>query len=252
MLKSKVVLVTGGVGRIGTAICRSIVENHGRVVISDISEEVGKKLAQELGKETALFLQSDITDSESLDILIESAAGHFGKIDAAVHCAYPHSKQWGTKFEELQMDSLAEDLKLQLGNAIIFSQKILKYFASQGWGNLIHISSIQGVAAPKFEHYAGTQMASPIEYSAIKSGIIAITRWLAKYYANKNIRVNCISPGGILDQQPRSFLDRYKAACTSKGMLDAEDIVGTALFLLSNESKYINGQNLIVDDGWTL
>ena len=109
-----------------------------------------------------------------------------------------------------------------------------------------------GVVVPKFENYEGTSMTSPIKYSAVKSGIISMTRWLAKYYKNKNIRVNCVSPGGVLDQQPQSFLDKYRASCTSKGMLDPTDVAGTVLFLLSDQSKYINGQNIVVDDGCTL
>ena len=119
-------------------------------------------------------------------------------------------------------------------------------------GNLIHISSIQGVSTPKFEHYDGTNMVSPIEYSAIKSGIISVTRYLAKYCKGNGIRVNCISLGGILDRQPQSFLNKYRESCNEKGMLDAEDIVGTVLFLLNDHSKYVTGQNIIVDDGWTL
>ena len=95
-------------------------------------------------------------------------------------------------------------------------------------------------------------MVSPIEYSAVKSGIIAITKWLAKYYKNKNIRFNCISPGGILDGQEKVFIDKYKSDCNSKGMLDPTDIVGTVVFLLSSDSKYINGQNIVIDDGWSL
>jgi len=116
----------------------------------------------------------------------------------------------------------------------------------------VHISSIQGVTTPKFDQYKGTQMNSPIEYSAIKSGVIAITRYLAKYYKNKNIRVNCISPGGILDGQPESFLYNYAKNCNSKGMLDSKDLSGALTFLLSESSQFINGQNIIVDDGWSL
>ena len=122
----------------------------------------------------------------------------------------------------------------------------------QGHGNLVHISSIHGISAPKFEHYEGSDMVSPIEYSAIKAGIISIARYLAKYCNNQNIRVNCISPGGILDKQPDSFLKKYRSSCQSKGMLDAVDIAGALSFLLSDHSKYINGQNIIVDDGWSL
>lgn len=129
---------------------------------------------------------------------------------------------------------------------------MIHYFQKKGGGSLIHISSIQGVAAPKFDHYEGTGMVSPIEYSAIKAGIVSITRYLAKYCKNQNIRVNCISPGGILSGQPESFLSNYKKDCLSKGMLDATDITGALMFLLSDQSKYISGQNIIIDDGWSL
>jgi NAD(P)-dependent dehydrogenase (short-subunit alcohol dehydrogenase family) len=139
-----------------------------------------------------------------------------------------------------------------LGGAILFSQRFLEFFKEQGHGNLIHVSSIMGVVTPKFENYAGTNMTSPIEYTAIKAALIAITKYLAKYYKGNNIRVNCISPGGILDQQPESFLKKYQSCCNDKGMLAAEDVVGTALYLLSDQSRYVTGQNIIVDDGWSL
>jgi len=95
-------------------------------------------------------------------------------------------------------------------------------------------------------------MTSPIEYTAIKTGIISITRYLAKYYKGCGIRVNCVSPGGIVAGQPDSFLARYRESCNSKGMLDPEDVVGAILFLLSDHSLYVTGQNLVVDDGWSL
>ena len=113
---------------------------------------------------------------------------------------------------------------------------------------MVHVSSIQGLSAPKFEHYEGTKMVSPIEYSAIKSGIIAITRYLAKYCKNQNIRVNCISPGGILDNQPEVFLEKYNSTCSSKGMMEAQDLNGTVIYLLSNMSQYVNGHNIIIDE----
>tara|TARA_B100002051_G_C16158316_1_gene356901 strand:- start:114 stop:401 length:288 start_codon:yes stop_codon:yes gene_type:complete len=95
-------------------------------------------------------------------------------------------------------------------------------------------------------------MSSPIEYSAIKAGIISITKYLSKYYKNKNLRVNCVSPGGIYNNQTENFLNNYKKSCNSKGILNTEDILGTILFLISNNSLYINGQNIVVDDGWSL
>ena len=95
-------------------------------------------------------------------------------------------------------------------------------------------------------------MSSPIEYSAIKAGVISITKYLSKYCKKKHIRVNCISPGGIEDKQPITFKNRYKLSCDSKGLLNPKDVANSIIFLLSNKSQYINGQNLIVDDGWSL
>jgi len=252
MLKDNIVAITGGAGLIGSSFSRAIIENGGKVIIGDISRERGEQLQEILGNDNVLFIDVDTADTNSIDRFMESGKSHFGKIDSAIHCAYPRSKQWGTQFEDLKADDLKDDLFHQLGGAILFSQRSIAYFRKQGYGNLIHVASIQGVAAPKFEHYEGTSMVSPIEYSAIKSGVISITRYLAKYCKGQNIRVNCISPGGILDNQPEVFLEKYNATCTSKGMMDAQDLNGTMVYLLSNMSQCVNGQNIVIDDGWIL
>ena len=252
MLKDNVVAITGGAGLIGTAFSKAIIENGGRVIIGDISSNRGQNLQDKLGADKALFIKVNTSDTNSIDKFLELGKNHFGKIDSAIHCAYPRSEQWGTKFEGLKAGGLKDDLFNQLGGAILFSQRLISFYRDQGYGNLVHVSSIQGVSVPKFEHYEGTKMVSPIEYSAIKSGIISITKYLAKYCKNQNIRVNCISPGGILDNQPEVFLEKYNSTCSSKGMMDAQDLNGTIVYLLSNMSKYINGQNIIIDDGWIL
>jgi NAD(P)-dependent dehydrogenase (short-subunit alcohol dehydrogenase family) len=126
------------------------------------------------------------------------------------------------------------------------------YFQKQGYGNIINISSIYGAMAPKFEIYDNTEMTMPVEYAAIKSGMLHLTKYMAKYFKGKNIRVNAISPGGILNNQPSEFLSKYNQNCSTKGMLDAKDLNGTLIFLLSDMSNYINGQNIVVDDGFTL
>ena len=252
MLSSKVILVTGACGLLGQQIVREIVGQNGSVIATDIDTDKITILFQALPSEQVQFIPMDITDSESVDSAIASGIKYFGAVDACVNAAYPRTEKWGTTFENLEMDDLQENLKLQLGGAIILSQRMMKHFVAQGHGNFIHLSSIMGVVAPKFENYAGTSMTSPIEYTAIKSGIISLTCWIAKYYKNKNIRVNCVSPGGILDQQPQSFLEKYRNTCTSKGMLDPTDVAGVVLFLLSDQSKYINGQNIVIDDGWSL
>ena len=252
MLSSKVILVTGACGLLGQQIVREIVEQNGFVIATDTDTEKATNLFKVPSSEQVQFVPMDITDAESVVSAIASGIKQFGAVDACVNAAYPHTTKWGTTFENLEMEDLQENLKLQLGGAIILSQRMMKHFVAQGHGNFIHLSSIMGVVTPKFENYEGTSMTSPIEYTAVKSGIISLTCWLAKYYKNKNIRVNCVSPGGILDQQPESFLEKYRNSCTSKGMLDPTDVVGTVLFLLSDQSKYINGQNIVIDDGWSL
>ena len=247
-----VVLVTGAAGRLGSEFSKAICKAGGKVVLVDVNKDNLTRLCKELPSNQVFFAKSNGGSAEEIDNVISEAKLRFGKIDAAIHAAYPRSKGWGTKFEEISETHLNEDLSNHLGGAIIFSQRILDFFKMQGYGNLIHISSIMGVANPKFENYEGTSMVSPIEYTAIKSGLIAITKYLAKYYKGNGIRVNCVSPGGILDGQPKLFLEKYRASCNAKGMLDANDITGAILYLLSDASSFMTGQNIIVDDGWSL
>ncbi len=244
------VIVTGGCGLIGEAFVRALADRGDDAFAVDIDDETGEEL--ENASDRIVYHHCDVTDTVAFDGLLEEVRAQRGSLDAVVHAAYPRTSEWGTPFEDLSEEDVAENLRLQLGGAIMVSQKTVKHFREQGSGQLVHISSIQGIAAPKFRHYEGTDMTSPIEYTAIKSGVVGITEYLAKYLSGTGIRVNCISPGGIENNQPQEFLDRYQNDCTSKGMLAPEDLTGALLFLLSDESKYINGQNVVVDDGWTL
>jgi len=139
-----------------------------------------------------------------------------------------------------------------LGGYFLVAQQFGLLFREQGEGNIINMGSIYGVMAPRFDIYEGTPMTMPVEYAAIKSAVIHLTQYLAQYFKGNGVRVNCISPGGILDNQPEAFLQKYNAHCSGKGMLDPQDINGSLLFLLPDASKYITGQNLIVDDGFSL
>ena len=134
----------------------------------------------------------------------------------------------------------------------MYLQLFSMYFQNQGYGNIINISSIYGLMAPKFEIYKNTSMTVPVEYAVTKSGLIHLTKYMAKYFKGMNIKVNAISPGGILDGQPDNFLKNYNIQSLTKGMLDKTDLNGTLVYLLSNMSKYVNGQNIVVDDGFSL
>jgi len=252
-LKNNVVLITGAAGRIGSSLARDLISQKYKIILGDIDIVKLRKLKNSLNTNDVEIFKGDLTKKKGIDNFINFALKKFGKIDSAVNCFYPKSKKWGSKFENLKEKYLKEDLTNNLGGAIIFCQSIMKHFLKQKKGNLILISSIQGVQAPKFDHYKGLNMASPIEYSAIKSGIISITKYLSKYYRNKNIRINCVSPGGIRDQHhSKLFIKKYRQSCNSKGLLDGKDISKLILFLLSDESKYLAGQNIIIDDGWSL
>tara|TARA_B100000315_G_scaffold238203_1_gene255761 strand:+ start:2871 stop:3632 length:762 start_codon:yes stop_codon:yes gene_type:complete len=248
----KVVAVTGGAGRIGLALIEDLLKQGYKVLAGDINESRLIKIKKRLKSRNIKIFSGDLTIKKNIDSFISFGLKKFKKIDSVVCCSYPASREWGTKFEDLKENFLKEDLYKQLGATIIFCQRIMKYFVKNKKGNLILISSIQGVKTPKFEHYSDLKMSSPIEYSAIKSGIIAISKYLSKYYRNKNIRVNCVSPGGIKNNQPNLFVKRYRQSCNLKGLLDGKDVSKLILFLISEKSQYINGQNLIIDDGWTL
>jgi len=253
MLKMKKnILITGGAGRIGSAIAKDLVRSGNQVLLADINKKKLLQVKREINSKNIMIFQGDLTKKIHIDKLIKFGIKKYKKIDSAVHCSYPISKKWGAKFENLEQKYLNIDLQNQLGSTIIFSQSIIKHFLKNKNGNLILISSIQGIKAPRFEHYKNLKMQSPIEYTAIKSGIISITKYLSKYYKNKNIRINCVSPGGIKDNQPQLFKKRYRQSCNFKGLLDGNDVSKLIVFLLSNQSKYISGQNLVIDDGWSL
>ena len=256
MLKEKVVVVTGGAGLIGKEFIKAVIENQGIAIIADINEELGEKvkenLSEELNTKNIDFVQLDITSKNSLNECINFLDEKYKKIDALVNNAYPRNKNYGRHFFDVEYEDFIQNLGLNLGGYFTASQQFSKYFKNQGYGNIINISSIYGVVAPKFEIYDNTPMTMPVEYAAIKSGLIHLTKYMAKYFKGMNIKVNALSPGGIFDHQPEVFLDKYKEKCLNKGMLDKSDLKGTLVYLLSDMSKYVNGQNIVVDDGFSL
>ena len=256
MLKDKVIVITGGAGLIGQEFVRAITKQNGIAIIADINQEVGSKVKEnlngELNSSRVDFIRLDMTSKESVTAMVDDLHGRYGRIDALVNNAYPRNKNYGRHFSEVEYSDFCENIGLNLGGYFLASQQLAGYFEKQGYGNIVNISSIYGVVAPKFEIYDNTKMTMPVEYAAIKSGIIHLTKYMAKYLKGRNIRVNALSPGGIFDHQPTPFLSAYREQCLNKGMLDKSDLCGTLIYLLSDMSAYVNGQNLIVDDGFSL
>jgi NAD(P)-dependent dehydrogenase (short-subunit alcohol dehydrogenase family) len=254
MLKDKIVVIIGGVGFIGQEFVKSCLENRAKVVVSDIVEDMGFRI-EDLGlngKEELVYKRCDITSKNSVLDLIKFTKDKFNKIDVVVNTAYPRNKNYGRKFEKVEYEDFCENVNLHLGGYFLVSQQFAEFFKKQNFGNIINIASIYGIIPPRFEIYENTEMTTPIEYNVIKHSIVSMTKYIAKYYKGFNIRANCISPGGILNNQSQEFLDKYNKFSLNKGMLERKDISGTLLFLISDMSKYVNGQNIIVDDGWSL
>ncbi len=254
-LDNQVVVVAGGAGLLGKTFVREIALQGGRPIVADTridaAEGVARQINNELKTDRVAFIELDITSKASLQKAIIDLKSQFGKIDALVNNAYPRNKNYGRKFEEVEYSDFCENLSLHLGGYFLASQQFAMHFKEQGYGHIITIASIYGVSAPRFEIYANTKMTVPVEYAAIKSALIHLNSYMLKYFQGCGVRFNCLSPGGISDHQPKSFMQKYATYSQTKGMLDPVDIAGTLTFLLSDKSFYINGQNIIVDDGWT-
>lgn len=254
MLSKKAIVVTGGAGLLGRRFCIAVAKHGGLAIVADLNLAAAEQVAEEInatgGRAEGAIL--DITDADSLTALIASLHARHGRIDAVVNNAYPRNKNWGRKLEDVAYADFCQNVSLHLGGYFLAAQQFALYFRAHGGGNIVNMASIYGTMAPRLEIYAETPMTMPVEYAAIKSAIIQITRYFAQYFKTDGVRCNALSPGGILDQQPEVFLNKYNSHCGEKGMLEAQDIVGTLVYLLSDASRYMTGQNLIVDDGFSL
>ncbi len=255
-IEGKLVIVTGGAGLLGKSFARTVALNKGIAVIADIDENNGKEVVENLRHETQttniIFHQTDTTNRDSFSSLTSFLDAEYGSIDALVNCANPRTKNFWDHFFDVEIEDFNKNIAINLGSYFLCSQQMAKYFQKQGHGNIINIASIYGVMVPRFDVYEGTRMTMPVSYAAIKSALIHLTKYMAKYFKGMNIRVNAISPGGIFNEESEIFQKNYKRHCSTKGMLDKEDLQGTLLFLLSEHSRYINGQNIVVDDGYSL
>ncbi len=241
-LNKKIIIITGGSGLLGRNIIEELQAEGAFCINAEINEETSENLST---------IQCDITDEKSVEKTINSVLKVYGKIDGLVNNAYPRTKDWGLHFEDIPVESWKENIDMQMNSVFMFCQKILPIMAKQSFGSVVNITSIYGIVGPDFGVYEGTKMTMPAAYSAIKGGVINFSRYLASYYGKFGIRVNCVSPGGIFDNQPVQFVTNYEAKVPMKRMGLPKDISPTISFLLSEGSSYITGQNIVVDGGWT-
>lgn len=242
MLSGKVIIVTGGNGLLGRQMVRDIREKDGIAIAADVSQETDLSKSE---------LHCDVTSLDSIKSGVDLVLKEHGRLDGLVNNAYPRTADWGTDFEELTEESLKKNVDWQLNSYILFSQQVIGAMRAGGGGSMVNVASIYGMVGNDFNIYKGTDIVPPPPYSAIKGGLINFTRFLASRYGNEGIRVNAVSPGGIFNHQPEAFVSAYEDKVPMKRMGTPEDIAPAVSFLLSDQARYITGQNLAVDGGWT-
>jgi NAD(P)-dependent dehydrogenase (short-subunit alcohol dehydrogenase family) len=243
-LSNTVILVTGGAGLLGSAIVSDIRCRGGTAVCADLA-------CSEYFAADSLHL--DMREADSIADAVEKTVRQYGKIDGLVNCAYPRTLDWDKRFEDIPLASWRANVDMQLNSCFVLCRGALTHMVAQKKGSIVLLGSIYGVVGNDFSLYSEYGGTSPAAYSAIKGGIINFTRYLASYYGEKGVRVNCVSPGGIKDEtrQEPSFIRRYESKTPLRRLGRPEDVAPAVSFLLSDCAGYITGQNILIDGGWT-
>lgn len=252
LLLDKTILVAGAGGLLGSEIVKSAIKQGAKVLAVDINlDVVAAKLSPDFiaaNKANLELVHLDLTSEKEVTTFFAEVSG----LSGAVNASYPRNKTYGAHFFDVSLNSFNENLSLHLGSAFLFTQQCAAYFRrASSTFSLVNVSSVYGVIGPKFDIYENTQMTTPIEYAAIKSAIIHMNSYVINYIKDSRFRVNSISPGGIFDNQPKPFLEAYKSHTNGKGMLDVDDMLGSVMYLLSEQSSFVTGQNIVIDDGFT-
>jgi len=247
---NKVIVITGGLGLIGRQLVLAFAEYNGLVVVADIDKGRFEELFAKI--KNLYFEKLDISDPVDIESCIERIIGKWEKIDVWINCAYPRTADWGRWMDDITFDSWNKNIQAHLGGYFWTSKLVLNHMKKRRSGNLINFGSIYGTLGPNFDIYEGTKITMPVVYSAMKGGILSLTRYYAALYGPYNIRVNSICPGGVYDQQDDIFVEKYSKLTPLKRMAHAYEIAMPVLFLASDSASYITGHTLMVDGGWSV
>ncbi|MEN8172264.1 MAG: SDR family oxidoreductase, partial [Chloroflexota bacterium] len=243
--------------------CRTLAEAGAAVTIADMNGAAAEELAGSLKQRglRALAVQTDVTAVGSVAQMIDATIEHFGGVDILVNSAaldpkfdpHTHQTQSGA-FEDFPLALWRQALDVNLTGMFLVSQAAVVPMLEQESGVIINIASMYGVAAPDqrlYQRDGQSPQFKPVYYTVTKAGTLGLTKYLAAYYAGKNIRVNTLTPGGVYNDHDDEFLDAYAARSILGRMAEKDEMNGALLFLASDASKYMTGANLIVDGGWT-
>jgi NAD(P)-dependent dehydrogenase (short-subunit alcohol dehydrogenase family) len=260
-LHDKVAIVTGGAGILGQHFCAGLAEAGAYVAVVDVQGEKAQESAQALSKRyktRAIGLGCDVSEPESVQAMVAKVVKEFGRINILHNNAAGKSDDLSAffaPFEEYSLDQWRKIMAVNLDGMFLVAQAVGKQMVAQHkGGSIIQTSSIYGVMAPDHRiydgsFYLGRQINTPAVYTASKAAVIGLTKHLATYWADKGIRVNTLTPGGTESGQNEEFKRRYSARIPLGRMANAPELVGALLYLASDASSYVTGQNIIVDGG---
>ena len=265
-LSGRVAIVTGGAGLLGYHHGAILAAAGAHVVLLDLAVANPAKRAQQLTKEhgpECLGLDADITNESSLVAVRDQIVRQFGRIDILINNAANNPKvedgdgQTWSRLENFPLEVWEADIRVGLTGAFLCSRVFGSEMVTRKSGVIINVASDLGVIAPDQRLYRvdglpeDKQPVKPVTYSIVKTGLIGLTRYLATYWSDANIRVNAISPGGVLNGQPEVFLSRLEKLIPMGRMANRDEYQGAILFLCSDASSYMTGANLVIDGGRT-
>ena len=250
-IKNKKILLFGCTGVLGQAFVNYLVKCGCELILADNNK---KKLSSICKKNNLKGYIIDAKKEKSIIWGIKKLTKNFKKIDCAIYNVAITSEtlkksKINRDFTKYNLINWNKTINVNLTGSFIFAREIGKLFIKQKYGNLINISSIYGNFSPNHEIYKYENFYSYPDYAASKSGMIGLSKWLSTLWAKKNIRVNCISPGGIFNKHSKNFNKSYSKRVPMHRMGNREDINGMLHYLISEESSYCTGQNFLIDGG---
>ncbi len=260
-LHGKVAVVTGGAGILGRHFCAGLAESGANVAVVDLQAEQARGLAQELSEcygVKSFGYGCDVSNPESVKEMTARVLAEFGEIHILHNNAAGKSddlEAFFAPFEEYSLTQWRQIMAVNLDGMFLVAQAIGSRMVEQGkGGSIIQTASIYGVMAPDHRIYEGSfylgrKINTPAVYTASKAAVIGLTKHLSTYWAGKGIRVNTLTPGGTESGQNEEFTQRYSSRIPMGRMADAKEMVGALLYLSSDASSYVTGQNIIIDGG---
>ncbi|PZV79145.1 NAD(P)-dependent dehydrogenase (short-subunit alcohol dehydrogenase family) [Algoriphagus aquaeductus] len=257
-LSGRIALVTGGAGLLASEHAIALMDHGAQVVLADKNIESCNQavsLLQEKGYQKIQSMELDVTSRTNWESVASSLEKNFGKIDVLVNNAgftnQSKSKNFDAGFEDFPLEDWNNILNVNLTGSFLGCQVIGKCMLENGKGSIINIASLYGVVSPNHKIYPGTGISQPVAYSVSKHGVVALTKYLATLWAEKGIRVNSLTPGGIWNGHHGLFLERFQQLNPIGRMSDKSELRGGIVYLASDASSHVVGHNLIIDGGWT-